>query len=123
MRGADVLPLVRETSRIHVVEESRHMGFARQEMRERLEGASRTRRHLSAWLIAASAQVIVGNMVNADVYTAVGLDRERAVREARANEHHHAMVRSSCAHLMEFLDGLGLLTRPAARMYQRATML
>ncbi|MHC1563593.1 AurF N-oxygenase family protein [Actinomycetospora sp. C-140] len=123
MRGEDVLPLVRETSRIHVVEESRHMKFARQEMRERLAGAGRTRRHLSAWLIAASAQVIVGNMVNESVYAAAGLDPERAVREARHNEHHHAMVRSSCAHLMDFLGQVGLLTRPASAMYQRVHML
>lgn len=39
MRGEDVLPIVRTTSRIHVVEESRHMKFARQQMRERLRGS------------------------------------------------------------------------------------
>ncbi len=40
MRGESVLPIVRTTSKIHVVEESRHMKFARQEMRERIEGAT-----------------------------------------------------------------------------------
>ena len=33
-----------------------------------------------------------------------GLDVRRAVREAKANEHHKSMLRSSCAGLMEFLD-------------------
>ena len=123
MRGEDVLPLVREASRIHVVEESRHMKFARQEIRENMAGTGRTRRHLSAWLIAASAHVIVTNMVGDGVYAAAGLDPDRALREARHNEHHHAMLRSSCAHLIDFLGQVGLLTRPATRIYQRAHLL
>lgn len=122
MRGEQVLPIVRTTSRIHVVEESRHMKFARQEMRERIEGASPRRRRLSALVIAIAAQQIVSNMVNEGVYAAAGLDPQRAVAAARANEHHHTLMRSSCAHLMEFLDALGLLTRPALRIYQRVSM-
>lgn len=122
MRGEQVLPIVRTTSRIHVVEESRHMKFARQEMRERIEGASPRRRRLSALVIAIAAQQIVSNMVNEGVYAAAGLDPQRAVAAARANEHHHTLMRSSCAHLMEFLDELGLLTRPALRIYQRVSM-
>ena len=122
MRGRDVLPIVRTTSRIHVVEESRHMKFARQEMRERIEGAGRMRRHNSALTIAIAANVIVSNMINEGVYAAAGLDTERAVAAAKANEHHHTLMRSSCSHLMEFLDELGLLTRPAMKLYQRVSM-
>lgn len=98
------------------------MKFARQEMRERIEGASPRRRRLSALVIAIAAQQIVSNMVNEGVYAAAGLDPQRAVAAARANEHHHTLMRSSCAHLMEFLDELGLLTRPALRIYQRVSM-
>ncbi|WP_300405612.1 diiron oxygenase [Nocardioides sp.] len=123
MRGADVLPIVRTTSRIHVVEESRHMKFARQEMRERIAGAGRLRRHNSALTIAIAANVIVSNMVNESVYAAAGLDPKRAVATAKANEHHHTLMRSSCAHLMEFLDELGLLSRPAMKLYQRVSMI
>ncbi len=31
-------------------------------------------------------------------------------------------MRSSCAHLMEFLDELGLLTWPALQLYKRVSM-
>lgn len=123
MRGEQVLPIVRTTSKIHVVEESRHMKFARQEMRERIEGAGAVRRQSSALVIAIAAHIIVSNMVNADVYAAAGLDPERAVAEAAANEHHATLMRSSCAHLMEFLDELGLLTRPAMAFYRRVQMI
>jgi hypothetical protein len=122
MRGPEVLPIVRTTSKIHVVEESRHMKFARQEMRERIEGAGPRRRRTSALVISIAAYVIVSNMVNEGVYAAAGLDPERAIAAARSNEHHKTLMRSSCAHLMEFLDELGLLTRPAMMFYQRVSM-
>jgi hypothetical protein len=123
MRGENVLPLVRTTSRIHVVEESRHMKFARQEIREHLAGAGPARRRVSSVAIAAAAYYIVKNMVSTRVYAAAGLDTARAVAEARANEHHKAMMRSSCAHLMAFLADTGLLTTPARKLYQRVDML
>ncbi|SCX57946.1 P-aminobenzoate N-oxygenase AurF [Klenkia marina] len=123
MRGEDVLPMIRTTSRIHVVEESRHMTYARQEVRESLVGASRARVRSSALLIAIVTQVVVTNLVHRDVYTAAGLDADRAVREARANKHHHAMMRTSSRHLMAFLGECGFLTGPAVAIYRRLHMI
>ncbi|AHH99231.1 diiron oxygenase [Kutzneria viridogrisea] len=123
MRGEDVLPIVRTTSKIHVLEESRHMKFARQEIRERMDGVSAARRRTSSVIIAVVAYVILKNMVNKGVYAAAGLDAERAQREARHNEHYKSMLRSSCAHLMDFLGRSGLLTAPAAAVYKRINML
>ncbi|MDQ1181133.1 diiron oxygenase [Rhodococcus sp. SORGH_AS_0301] len=122
MRGENVLPLVRTTSKIHVVEESRHMTFARQQMRENMAGISAARRKSAALLIAIAARVIVSNMVNKDVYAAAGLDRDRAVREAKNNTHHHVMMRTSSQHLMAFLSDCGLLTKPAAAVYRTIHM-
>ena len=121
-RGEDVQPIVRTTSKIHVVEESRHMKFARQEVRESLRGASAGRRRASGVLVAIAAYVIVSNMVNEDVYAAAGLDVERAVTEARDNEHRKAMMRTSSRHLMDFLGEVGLLSRPAMAIYRRVSM-
>ncbi|WP_406204250.1 diiron oxygenase [Kitasatospora sp. NBC_01560] len=123
MRGENVLEIVRGTSRIHVVEESRHMKFARQQIRERMRGASPARRRAAATGIAAGAYVIVSSMVHPGVYTAAGLDRERAVAEARANEHRKAMMRTSSRHLMAFLAECGLLTKASAAVYRRVHML
>ncbi|NED66389.1 diiron oxygenase, partial [Streptomyces sp. SID10244] len=47
----------------------------------------------------------------------------RAVAEMNSNSHFQSMIRSSCAHLMEFLDEVGLLTRPAMHYYRKANML
>lgn len=123
MRGANVLPIVRTSSKIHVLEESRHMKFARQEIRDRMAGAGATHCHLSSLTVAVAAYVIAKSMVNDGVYAAAGLDTKRALHEVRHNEHHKSMMRSSCAHLMDFLAQIGLLTKPAMSVYKRVNML
>ncbi|GAA1299800.1 diiron oxygenase [Saccharothrix xinjiangensis] len=123
MRDERVVPFVRTINNIHVVEESRHMKFAREETRERLKGAGWLRRQFNAIVVAGASYAIVSSMVSDQVYANAGLDPERAIREARANEHHRSMLRSSCAGLMEFLDSCGLLTKAATRLYQRANLI
>lgn len=123
MRGENVLDIVRISSKIHVVEESRHMKFARQEIREHMDGIGSLRRKTSAALVATVAYVIVSNLVSPDVYRAAGLDTNRATTAAANNEHRKSMMRNACAGLMEFLGETRLLTGPAVSLYQRVHMI
>lgn len=123
MRDDRVAPFVRTINNIHVVEESRHMKFAREETRERMADAGWLRQQYSALVVSIAAYFIVTSMVNPEVYDRAGLDRARAVREARANQHHKSLLRSSCAGLMDFLSSAGLLTRPARYVYARANLI
>jgi hypothetical protein len=122
MRDERVAPFVRTINNIHVVEESRHMKFARAETKRRLAASSRSRRRVSALMTSIAAYFIIDSMVSPSVYATAGLDVRRAVREAKANEHHKSMLRSSCAGLMEFLASAGLLTREAMWFYRRANL-
>ncbi|MGZ2357977.1 diiron oxygenase [Streptomyces sp. 372A] len=123
MRDERVAPFVRTINNIHVVEESRHMKFARDETRKRLRGAGPVRRHLNALVVAIASYYIVTSMVNRDVYANAGLDAARARTEARTNEHHKSLMRSSCSGLMEFLASARLLTKPALFFYKRADLI
>ncbi|MGH7447352.1 MAG: AurF N-oxygenase family protein [Longimicrobiales bacterium] len=123
MRDERVVPFVRTINNIHVVEESRHMKFAREETKARLAGAGPIRRQIQALVVAIASYFIVTSMVNKDVYANAGLDAKRAIREAGRNEHHKAMLRSSCAGLMDFLNSAGLLTTAASWFYKRANLL
>lgn len=123
MRDPNVLEICRTSARIHVAEESRHMKFARAEVREHLKKASVFRRRLHATFIAVVAYVIVTNLVNERVYAAAGLDTKRAVAAAKSNPYHASVMRNACAGLMEFLGEAGLLTRPAIAIYQRVNMI
>lgn len=123
MRDDRVVPFVRTINNIHVVEESRHMKFAREETLERLEGSSWLRRQINAVVISIASYAIVTSMVNHNVYANAGLDNKRAVREATANEHYKSMMRSSCSGLMEFLSSAGLLTKASTFVYKRANLI
>ncbi|MFH8571717.1 diiron oxygenase [Streptomyces sp. NPDC017993] len=123
MRDDRVVPFVRTINNIHVVEESRHMKFARDETLKRLKKVGWVRRQIHAFVIAIASYVIVTSMVNRGVYANAGLDRKRALGEARANEHHKSMMRSSCSGLMDFLASARLLTKPALIFYKRANLI
>lgn len=123
MRDGRVAPFVRTINNIHVVEESRHMKFARDETRKRLRGAGPVRRHLNALVVAIASYYIVTSMVNRDVYANAGLNAARARAEAKVNEHHKSLMRSSCSGLMEFLASARLLTKPALFFYKRADLI
>ena len=123
MRGENVLIEVRTTSKIHVVEEARHMKFARMEIMEHLKGKSKPGRHLSALVTSVVAAIIVDTLVNADVYANVGLDPRRAKEEAKNNTHHQNLLRMSCVHLMDFLAEAKLLTPSAMKVYRSVHML
>src|SRR3954469_1812096 len=62
MRDERVVPFVRTINNIHVVEESRHMTFARTETREAMENASFLRRQISGLLVATAGYLIVTSM-------------------------------------------------------------
>lgn len=123
MRDERVAPFVRTINNIHVVEESRHMKFARDETRRRLRTAGRLRRQVNSLVVAIASYYIVTSMVNRDVYANAGLDSVRARAEAKANEHHKSLMRSSCSGLMEFLASARLLTGPALFFYKRAHLI
>ncbi|MEV8313747.1 diiron oxygenase [Streptomyces sp. NPDC059900] len=123
MRDERVVPFVRTINNIHVVEESRHMKFARDQTTKRLSGAGPLRRQINAFVVAIASYYIVTSMVNDKVYANAGLDEKRALAEAKNNEHHKSMMRSSCAGLMEFLASSRLLTKPALAFYKRANLI
>ncbi|WP_406089713.1 diiron oxygenase [Streptomyces sp. NBC_01013] len=123
MRDERVAPFVRTINNIHVVEESRHMKFARDETRRRLRTAGPLRRQINSLVVAIASYYIVTSMVNRDVYANAGLDEARARAEAAANEHHKSLMRSSCSGLMEFLASARLLTKPALFFYRRAHLI
>ncbi|THA77349.1 diiron oxygenase [Streptomyces sp. A0642] len=123
MRDERVAPFVRTINNIHVVEESRHMKFARDETRRRLRDAGPLRRQINSLVVAIASYYIVTSMVNRDVYANAGLDSTRARAEAKANEHHKSLMRSSCSGLMDFLASARLLTKPALFFYKRAHLI
>ena len=118
-----VQPLSREVSRIHVLEEARHMRFAREELARRAPGLSASERRWHRAVVAIVAEVIVSNLVHPDVYAAAGLDPRVARAAAAANEHYAEQLRSSARTLVAFLRDLGLIGGPTERLWRRVHLL
>ena len=123
MKDERVQPITRTTSKIHVVEEARHMRFARQEIIRRAGGLSTRRRAVERAYLAAGAAVITANLVTPQVYAAAGLDVDRAVREAKNNTHYQRKLRVSAAKLMGFLDEVGMVGGPSRKLYENVNLL
>jgi hypothetical protein len=120
MKDERVQPLTRATSQIHVVEEARHMRFAREEIARRTPELSgwQLRKHRTA--VAAVAAIVADNLVQPEVYASVGLDPKTAKAAAKANEHYTGKLRDASAGLVAFLRGVGLIGGPSERLWRRA---
>ena len=123
MKDERVQPLTRETSRIHVLEEARHMRFAREEVARRTPelGRWQLRRHRTA--VAAVAAIVAENLVQPEVYASVGLDPAEARAAARGNDHYAAKLREAAGGLVDFLRGVGLIGGPSELLWKRARLL
>ena len=117
-----VQPLVRTVSRIHVVEEARHVRYAREESVRQWARLSRHRRLASGAYLSFVSAHILGALIAPGVYSAVGLDPAEARRQAAANEHWRETRRQAARKTLGFYEEIGALEggRP---LYRRLGLL
>ncbi|WP_028938281.1 AurF N-oxygenase family protein [Pseudonocardia spinosispora] len=119
MRDETIQPLCRQTFRIHVVEEARHMRFARDELFRVIPTLSRAYREALAAAVAYGIGLVVRSTKTPEMYAEAGLDVAEAVRAARSNPHAHEVIQRSVDHFIPVYRELGLIT-PASRLIWRA---
>lgn len=118
-----IQPIIRMINRIHVVEEARHVRYAREELVRGLEKLSRPQLELHRLVTAVVAYSVVDIMVHPAVYKAVGLDPREARAVALANPHHHEARRWMAEKIVEFLDEVGMIGGPSRRIWRKAHLL
>ncbi|RDG34216.1 AurF N-oxygenase family protein [Streptomyces corynorhini] len=118
-----VQPLVRGVTRIHVIEESRHVRYAREELRRQMVTAPRWEREFTRLSCGQAAKVFSVCFVNPRVYEDIGLDPREAVAQVRASGHRREVMRSGAKRLTDFLDDIGVLRGPGRRMWQASGLL
>lgn len=112
-------PLVRAVSRVHVVEEARHMAYARVENRTAWHGLGRLDRERTKIVLGLVASISATNLVHPRVYACVGLDPKQAHRVAEANPHWRESRRWMARKAVASLDEVGMLSGPARRIWRR----
>jgi hypothetical protein len=118
-----VQPLVRGICRIHVVEEARHIRYAREELRRQTATAPRWEIEFTRLASAEMARAIARSLVGPRVYASVGLDPREAVEEARRSPHRREVMRQSAKRLMDFLDEIGLIRGPSRPVWRSSGLL
>lgn len=123
MADESVQPLVRQVCRVHVIEEARHVRYAREELARQVKRLSGPQLALTRLLVARAATVIGTRLVHPAAYAAVGLDPARARAEVAACPQRRETLAWAAARLTAFFDELGLIEGPARQMWRRSGLL
>jgi len=113
MRDETIHPVSRQIARIHVLEEARHVSFAKAYLGEEWPKLSASERAEAAAVAPVAVDVVAKLMVHDDVAATLGIPD--GAEAARANPHHRARIVGDLAKLVEFLTELGVIddaTRP-----------
>jgi hypothetical protein len=123
MNDERIQPLVRMVSRIHVLEEARHVTFAREELEKAVARMSRAERLIQQTLTAQAAFVMMRSLVHPDVYAAVGIDPREGRRAALGNPGYRATIAWMGEKVMPYLEEQGMVGGGYNRRVWRASFL
>ena len=123
MRDERVQPLIRMVSRVHVLEEARHMTFAREEVERADPTLSRARLALHRTLTAQTGFMVARTLVNPQVYAAVGLDPREARRQALGNPRYQETLAWMGERVLSFLDDQGLIGAAQRPVWRRSMLM
>lgn len=115
-------PLIRMVNRIHVVEEARHVRFAREEVSRQMASIGPIARVISNLASAVVGAFVVSSLISPDVYATVGLDPKEAAKQARSNPHYAETRRWMGEKIMAFLTDEGLVTWYSRPIYQLVSL-
>jgi P-aminobenzoate N-oxygenase AurF len=123
MADETLQPMIRMVNRIHVLEEARHVTFARQEVASGMPELSRAELLYQRWLIALVGFQVTHTLINPRVYRAVGLDPREAYHVAMTNPHYQETIRWAGERIMAFLTDVGLVGAPGRHLWRRSFLL
>jgi len=118
-----IQPVARMVNRIHILEEARHIGYARAELTRSVATLPRCELPIQRGVLGRVASIVARNLVNPEVYRSVGLDPAEARRVALANPAHHETIRYGGEKIAAFLREAGMIGPPATHLWRRAHLL
>lgn len=107
MKDDRVHPVSRQCAKLHVLEEARHVSFAKTYLREVWETLPAEDRAGAIELAPAAVYLMAQLTIDPAVYETLGIDNGSEL--AKRNPHHRARVIEGLAKLTEFLAELGVI--------------
>jgi para-aminobenzoate N-oxygenase AurF len=123
MADEQVQPLVRMVSRIHVVEEARHVRYAREELARQVRAAGRRRLAFDKVVIGRAAYLCGTRLIHPGVYRSIGIEPAAGARAAAANPHFRETLRWAGERVVAYLDDLQLIEGPGRALWRRSGLL
>ncbi|WP_187369606.1 AurF N-oxygenase family protein [Fodinicola acaciae] len=123
MEDPDIQPLVRMVNRIHVVEEARHVRFAREELVRQMARHSKVGLAVHQHLTAVVAFYVMDSIIQPSVYRSVGLDPVAARKQAKANPYYLETRRWMGEKIMAYLDEVGMISARDRIWWRRAGLI
>ena len=123
MADESLQPMIQKVSRIHVIEEARHIRYAREETLRQWPRLGRLSRAYSRLILGVVVYIATTRLIDPKVYAAVGLDVKDAVAAAAANPHWRQTKQHAARKVIKFLDEVGLIAGPAKLLWRRAGVL
>ncbi|GHF76724.1 hypothetical protein FHX82_002606 [Amycolatopsis bartoniae] len=117
-------PLLRMVYRIHVLEEARHVAYAREAAVRTMRKAGPVSRRLNRLGVAFLAWSLGRALIRPQTYARAGLDARAAYRCALANPHYHESLRWMSERLVAFCAEAGFLRgRVTMALWRRSHLL
>jgi hypothetical protein len=116
-------PIIRQVSRIHVIEEARHISYAREETLRSQRSAGRLRRTYNRVMIGLIVNRATKSLIHPRAYEDCGLDPKTARKAADANPHWRACKTRAAAKVLAFFDECGLIGVENRWLLRRAGVL
>jgi hypothetical protein len=123
MTDKSLQPMVQKVSWIHVVEEARHIRYAREETHRQWPRLGPLGRAYSRFILALVVYFSTTRLIDPKVYAAVGLDIHEAVAAAAANPHWRETKRFMADKVITFFNEVGLIAGPGKLLWRRAGVL
>jgi len=119
-----IQPAIRMVNRIHVIEEARHMTFAKAELSRTAAAASPAELALTRVALAGMAFGISRIRVLPRVYRSVGINPLRGWVAAQRNPHYHATLARYAERMVATYREAGLIEGPVALfLWNRSNLL
>ena len=123
MADDGVQPLIRGINQIHVVEEARHVRYAREELARMMPRLSRAQLRRQRAVVALVCYLLADSLIDPRVYQAVGIEPSAGRAAARANPQHRESLRWMAAKIMPFLREVGIVGGPSEALYRKAFLI
>ena len=117
MRDPTLHPVAREIAKIHVIEEARHVSFAKAFLEAELPKLTAARRLLVQCVAPFVASTVVESTIDPRVFEELGI--EDGEQQAKNNAHYRETVLDDLESLVSFLERISVITERTRPLWVR----